>query len=107
MKQIWDLAVITWQTFALMFSDLRYILILVLVFSIVYRQYAKIRDYEQGFFGLKRIDPLRETAAAAIYGLGGGLLATCLLYTSPGWRGVRFGAGHVRPDCRVHQHQGH
>lgn len=78
MKQIWDLAVITWQTFALMFSDLRYILILVLVFSIVYRQYAKIRDYEQGFFGLKRIDPLRETAAAAIYGLGGGLLATVL-----------------------------
>ena len=78
MKQIWDLAVITWQTFALMFTDLRYILILVLVFSIVYRQYSKIRDYEQWFFGLRRIDPLRETAAAAIYGLGGGFLATVL-----------------------------
>lgn len=78
MRQIWDLAAIAWQTFTLMFTDLRYILILTLVFGIVYRQYSKIREYEQGFFGLQRIDPLRETAAAAIYGLAGGFLATVL-----------------------------
>jgi hypothetical protein len=78
MKQLLDLAAITWQTFTLMFTDLRYILILLLVFSLVYRQYAKTREYEQGFFGLKRIDPLRETAVATIYGLAGGLLATVL-----------------------------
>ena len=41
MTQIWELVRITWQTFALMFTDLRYILILALVFSIVYRQYSK------------------------------------------------------------------
>jgi hypothetical protein len=78
MTQIWELVRITWQTFTLMFTDLRYILILALVFSIVYRQYSKKRTYEQEFFGLRRTDPLRETAAAAIYGLGGGLLATAL-----------------------------
>lgn len=78
MKQIWELIKLTWQTFALMFTDLRYILILVLVFVLVHRQYSKIRQYEQGFFGLKRIDPLRETATSAIYGLFGGMLATIL-----------------------------
>ena len=78
MTQIWELVRITWQTFTLMFTDLRYILILAFVFSIVYRQYSKKRTYEQEFFGLRRTDPLRETAAAAIYGLGGGLLATAL-----------------------------
>ena len=66
MTQIWELVRITWQTFTLMFTDLRYILILALVFSIVYRQYSKKRSYEQEFFGLRRTDPLRETAAAAI-----------------------------------------
>ncbi len=94
MKQIWDLAVITWQTFTLMFTDLRYMLILILVFSIVYRQYSKIRDYEQGFFGLKRIDPLRETAAAAIYGLGGGFLAT-VLFIALGISVTNVGAAYL------------
>lgn len=78
MKQVWDLAIMTWQTFSIMFTDLRYLLILILAFSIVYRQYSKIRDYEQGFFRLRRIDPLQETAAAAIYGIVGGFLATVL-----------------------------
>ena len=76
-----------------MFTDLRYILILALVFSIVYRQYSK-RTYEQEFFGLRRTDPLRETAAAAIYGLGGGLLATALF--------IVFGVSHQlgeQPIC--------
>lgn len=41
MKQLLDLAAITWQTFTLMFTDLRYILILLLVFSLVYRQYRE------------------------------------------------------------------
>lgn len=78
MNQIWELVKVTWQTFLMMFSDLSYLLILGLVFILVYRQYAKIRQYEQGFFGLKRINPLIETATSLVYGLGGGFLATIL-----------------------------
>ncbi|NMB01758.1 MAG: PDZ domain-containing protein [Firmicutes bacterium] len=78
MNHFWELLKITWQTFIVMFSDLRYILIMLLVFALVYRQQTKIRQYEQGFFGLKRINPLVETATSLVYGLGGGLLATML-----------------------------
>lgn len=78
MNHFWELIKITGQTFTIMFTDLRYLLIMGLVFILVYRQYAKIRQYEQGFFGLKRINPLVETATALIYGLGGGLMATIL-----------------------------
>ena len=47
-----------------------------LVFVLVYRQYAKIRQYEQEFFGLKRINPLMETITSLVYGIGGGIVAT-------------------------------
>lgn len=78
MNHVWELIKITLQTFAMMVTDLRYILIMALVVLIVYRQYAKIRDYEQGFFSLKRIDPMMETLTALVYGIGGGFLATTL-----------------------------
>lgn len=78
MNHIWELMKITFQTFAFMVTDLRYILIMALVFIFVYRQYAKILQYEQGFFSLKRINPLMETVTSLVYGIGGGMLATML-----------------------------
>ncbi len=78
MNYLWELLKITLQTFAFMVTDLRYILIMGLVFALVYRQYAKILQYEQGFFRLRRINPLMETVTSLIYGIGGGVLATVL-----------------------------
>ena len=78
MNSVWQLVKITFQTFTFMVTDLRYILVMALVFAVVYRQYAKILQYEQGFFRLKRINPLMETATSLIYGIGGGMLATML-----------------------------
>ncbi len=78
MNYIWELDKITLQTFSFMVTDLRYMFLMALVFALVYRQYAKIRRYEQEFFGLKRIDPLMESVTSLVYGIGGGLLATML-----------------------------
>lgn len=78
LSYLWELLEITWQTFAFMVTDLRYILIMGLVFVLVYRQYAKILQYEQGFFRLRRINPLMETVTSLIYGIGGGIVATML-----------------------------
>lgn len=78
MAQLWELTKLTLQTFTLMVTDLRYILINGLVFALVYRQYVKIFKYEQGFFNLKRINPFMETVTALVYGLGGGMIATIL-----------------------------
>ena len=76
MDRIWELVKITFQAFTFMVTDLRYILLMALVFVLVYRQYAKIRQYEQEFFGLKRINPLMETITSLVYGIGGGIVAT-------------------------------
>lgn len=62
----------------MMMADVQYLLLIALVFGLVYRQYAKVRDYEQGIFGLKRINAFRETVTALIYGIFGGFLATIL-----------------------------
>lgn len=78
MNSVWQLVKITFQTFTFMVTDLRYILVMALVFAVVYRQYAKILQYEQGFFLLKRINPLMETVTSLIYGIAGGMLATVL-----------------------------
>lgn len=61
-----------------MVTDLQYLLLMALVFVLVYRQYVKIFEYEQGFFRLKRINPLMETITSLVYGIGGGMLATLL-----------------------------
>ncbi len=78
MNYLWELVKITFQTFTFMVTDLRYILIMALVFVLVYRQYKKILQYEQGFFRLKRINPLMETVTSLVYGIGGGMLATMI-----------------------------
>ncbi|HKM42418.1 MAG TPA: PDZ domain-containing protein [Limnochordia bacterium] len=78
LEHIWGLIKITFYTFTFMVTDLRYILIMAVVFVLVYRQYAKILQYEQGFFRLKRINPLMETVTSLVYGIGGGILATML-----------------------------
>lgn len=78
LDHIWELVKITFQAFTFMVTDLRYIVVMALVFALVYRQYAKIRQYEQGFFGLKRMDPLMETVTSLVYGIGGGIVATIL-----------------------------
>ncbi len=59
-----------------MVTDLRYVLIIAVVFLLVYRQYAKIRDYERRAFNLDRLNPFLETVTALVYGIGGGLVAT-------------------------------
>ena len=78
MNYLWELVKITFQTFTFMVTDLRYILIMALVFVLVYRQYKKILQYEQGFLRLKRINPLMETVTSLVYGIGGGMLATMI-----------------------------
>jgi len=78
LNYLWELVKITFQTFTFMVTDLRYILIMALVFVLVHRQYTKILQYEQGFFRLKRINPLMETVTSLVYGIGGGMLATIL-----------------------------
>src|SRR5690554_3954478 len=61
-----------------MVTDLRYIVIIGVVFILVYRQYRKILIYEKRMFGLVRIQPFIETCTALVYGIGGGLVATAL-----------------------------
>lgn len=78
MNELWQLTKFILQTFALMVTDLRYILIIVLVSFVIYRQQVKIREYEQSLFNLKRIHPFTETITALIYGIAGGFLATIL-----------------------------
>lgn len=78
MANIWDLALLVLRTLPLMFSDITYVLILGVVFVFVYRQYQKVQLYERRLFGLERINPLIDTATAAIYGIIGGLFATAL-----------------------------
>ncbi len=78
MANIWELALLVLRTLPLMFTDITYLLILGVVFVFVYRQYQKLQLYERRLFGLNRINPLIDTATAAIYGLIGGLFATTL-----------------------------
>lgn len=63
-------------TFTQMVTDIRYVMIVAVVFALVYRQYAKIRDYERRAFNLDRLNPFMETITALVYGIGGGLVAT-------------------------------
>lgn len=78
LNNLWELIKITFQTFTFMVTDLRYILIMALVFILVHRQYTKILQYEQEFFRLRRINPVMETVTSLVYGIGGGMLATIL-----------------------------
>lgn len=78
MNNIWELAKFVLQTFALMITDLQYILLIAVVFILVYRQYAKVQQYEQRMFKLGRINPFMETVTALVYGIGGGVVATIL-----------------------------
>ncbi|HHT73235.1 MAG TPA: PDZ domain-containing protein [Firmicutes bacterium] len=81
MANIWELALLVLRTLPLMFTDMTYLLILGVVFVFVYRQYQKVHLYEKRLFGLDRINPLIDTATAAIYGIIGGLFATTLFVT--------------------------
>jgi membrane-associated protease RseP (regulator of RpoE activity) len=93
LNQIWELVKITFHTFTLMVTDIRYVLIMAVVFILVHRKYAEILQYEQGFFRLKRINPLMETVTSLVYGIGGGILATMLfilLGVSVGDAGVAY-----------------
>lgn len=76
MPDIWELIKFIFQTFTMMVIDLRYILIIALVFVMVYRQHLKIRDYERRAFNLNRLNPFMETVTALVYGIGGGFVAT-------------------------------
>lgn len=59
-----------------MITDLRYILIILVVSVLVYRQYAQVRDYERRAFNLDRLNPFMETVTELVYGIGGGFVAT-------------------------------
>ncbi|HHY09179.1 MAG TPA: PDZ domain-containing protein [Firmicutes bacterium] len=78
MANVWELIKVVLQTFPMMVTDLRYILIVAVVFVLVYRQYNKVLNYEMRMFNLKRLKPFQETITALIYGIGGGLTATAL-----------------------------
>lgn len=78
MNNIWQLTKFVLQTFALMVTDLQYILILGVVFFLVYRQYVKVQQYEERMFKLKRINPFMETVTALVYGIFGGMVATIM-----------------------------
>ncbi|NMA60844.1 MAG: PDZ domain-containing protein [Firmicutes bacterium] len=78
MNNIWELTKFVLQTFALMITDLQYILILGVVFVLVYRQYVKVQQYEERVFKLNRINPFMETVTALVYGIFGGFVATIL-----------------------------
>jgi hypothetical protein len=76
LNNIWELTKFVLQTFALMITDLQYVLLIAVVFILVYRQYVKVQQYEQRVFRLNRINPFMETVTALVYGLGGGVVAT-------------------------------
>lgn len=78
MANVWELVKFILQTFPVMITDLRYMLIIGVVFLLVYRQYSKILTYERRMFNLNRINPFLETITALVYGIGGGLVATAL-----------------------------
>ncbi|NLJ80885.1 MAG: PDZ domain-containing protein [Firmicutes bacterium] len=78
MSNFWELIKFIMQTFPVMITDLRYLLIMGVVFLLVYRQYSKVLNYEKRMFNLNRINPLLETITALVYGIGGGLVATAL-----------------------------
>ncbi|HHY15959.1 MAG TPA: PDZ domain-containing protein, partial [Firmicutes bacterium] len=81
MNNLWELIKFVLLTFTQMVTDLRYVLIIAVVFLLVYRQYAKIRDYERRAFNLDRLNPFLETVTALVYGIGGGLVATAFFVT--------------------------
>ena len=78
MANFWEVVKFVLRTFPVMVTDLRYILILGVVFLLVYRQHRKILIYEKRMFGLVRIQPFIETCTAMVYGIVGGLVATAL-----------------------------
>ena len=61
MNNIFELIKFVFFTFAQMITDLRYILIILVVSVLVYRQYAQVRDYERRAFNLDRLNPFMET----------------------------------------------
>ena len=76
MNNIFELIKFVFFTFAQMITDLRYILIILVVSVLVYRQYAQVRDYERRAFNLDRLNPFMETVTELVYGIGGGFVAT-------------------------------
>lgn len=78
MNNIVEIIRIALETFGFMITDFRYLVLLGLVFILVYRQYANMRQYELRMFRLNRFKPFTETLNALLYGIGGGFLATFL-----------------------------
>ncbi len=73
---VWELWLMIFRAIPILFSDVRYLLILLFILLMVNNQYRKVHALEASMFQLQRGAPWRDTLQSFGYGLIGGLLAS-------------------------------
>lgn len=76
MYDVWELWLMIFRTIPLLFSDIRYLLVILFIFLMVHGQYRKVHAAQNSMFQLHRGGPWQDTLRSFGYGLFGGLLAS-------------------------------